>query len=357
MRRESLTFLQSLVETPSPSGFEGPVQELWLRRTGGFADETRVDVHGNAIAGVNTNGSPRIMLAGHCDEIGFMVKYISDEGYLSLAPIGGVDIHLVPARSVTIHSGKGPVPGVVGKKPIHLIEPSARASQKLEWHNLWIDIGVGSRKEAEKLVSIGDPVTFTDGFQRLAGDVVAGRAFDDKMGSFVVSEVLRHLSGKKFPAAVFAVSTVQEELGLRGATTSAYGIDPDLGIAVDVTFASDHPEVDKKQVGEITLGKGPVITKGANINPRVFDGLVKAARKEKIAYQVDPSPRATGTDANVIQLTRSGVAAGLVSVPNRYMHTPVEIISLKDLENASRLIATYILSLKEGEDFTPFGPR
>ncbi len=354
MRKESVNFLKNLISAPSPSGFEGPAQKVWIERTGKFADDISVDVHGNVIAVLNPDGSPRIMLAGHNDEIGFMVKYITDDGYISFVPIGGVDIHLVPARRVIIHTAKGPVMGVVGKKPIHLLEPAARVTQKLEWHSLWIDIGAKDRKEAEKMVSLGDPITFPDGFEVLNGKKVIGRGFDDKVGSFSVSEVLRLLAGKKINAAVYAVSTVQEELGLRGAKTSAYGIDPDVGIAIDVTFASDHPEIDKKQVGEIALGKGPVIARGANINKRVFDRLVDVAGKGKIPVQIEPSPRATGTDANVIQLTRSGVATGLVSVPNRYMHTPVEMVSLDDLENVAKLLAGYIVSLKKKEDFTPF---
>ena len=357
MRKESLDFLQKLIDTPSPSGFEGPAQEVWLNRTSPFSDEISVDVTGNVIAALNPGGSPKIMLAGHCDEVGFMVKYISDEGYISFAPIGGVDIHIVPARRVAIYTSRGTVPGVVGKKPVHLQDPTSRSSQKLEWHNLWIDIGTGSRKETEKQVALGDPITFTDGFGRLAGDMVAGRAFDDKVGSFVASEVVRILSKKRIKAALYSVSTVQEELGLRGAKTSAYGIDPDVGIAVDVTFASDHPEIDKKQVGRISVGKGPVAARGANINPKVFERIIEVAGSEKIPCQVEPSPRATGTDANVIQMTRSGVAAGLVGIPNRYMHTPVEIISLKDLQNTAKLLAAYVQSLKPGDSFIPFGKR
>lgn len=354
MRKESVNFLRDLIAAPSPSGFEGPAQKVWMDRTSPFADEVKVDVHGNTIAVLNPEGSPRIMLAGHNDEVGFMVKYISDDGFISFAPIGGVDIHLVPARRVVIHSAKGPVMGVVGKKPIHLMPPEARTSQKLEWHQLWIDIGVKDRKEAEKKVGLGDPVTFPDGFEVLNGNCVIGRGFDDKAGSFTVSEVIRLLKGRKINASVFAVSTVQEELGLRGGKTSAYGIDPDIGIAIDVTFASDHPDADKKQLGEISLGKGPVIARGPNINPKIYSRLVKSAKSGKIPYQVEPAPRATSTDANVIQLTRSGVAAALVSIPNRYMHTPVEMVNLSDLENAAKLLAAYIESLKPGEDLTPF---
>jgi endoglucanase len=354
MRKESVNFLRDLIAAPSPSGFEGPAQEVWMSRTSPFADEITRDVHGNAIAAVNPAGSPRIMLAGHIDEVGFMVKYISDDGFISFATIGGVDIHLAPARRVVIHTAHGPVMGVIGKKPIHLMSPEARASQKLEWHQLWIDIGAKDRKEAEKKVDLGDPVTFTDGFEVLNGNCVIGRGFDDKAGAFTVSEVLRLLKGRKIQAAVYGVATVQEELGLRGAKTSAHGIDPDIGIATDVTFASDHPDTDKKQLGEITLGKGPVLARGPNINPKVYSRLVKLAKADKIPYQVEPAPRATGTDANVIQMTRSGVAAGLVSIPNRYMHTPVEMVHLEDLDNSAKLLAAYIESLKPGEDLLPF---
>jgi len=354
MRKESLDFLKGLLLVPSPSGFEGPAQKVWKKRTAAFADDMLVDVHGNCIASLNPGGSPRVMLAGHCDEVGFMVKNISDDGYLYFSSIGGVDIHLAPARRVLIHSSNGPVLGVIGKKPIHLMDPKERDSQKLEWHKLWIDIGAKDRKDAEKRVSLGDPVTFPEGFEVVAGTRVVGRAFDDKAGSFTVSEVLRLLKGVGLKAAVFGVSTVQEELGLRGAKTSAHGIDPDVGIAIDVTFASDHPDTDKNQVGDIALGRGPVLARGPNINHRVFEGLLKTAAERKISCQIEPAPRATGTDANVIQLTRSGVAAGLVSIPNRYMHTPVEMIDLKDLENAAVLLAAYIESLKPGQDFTPF---
>ncbi len=354
MRKESINFLRDLIAAPSPSGFEGPAQKVWKARTSPFADEVKVDVHGNTIAVLNPGGSPRIMLAGHTDEVGFMVKYISDDGFISFATIGGVDIHLAPARRVIIHTAGGPVMGVIGKKPIHLMPPEARASQKLEWHQLWIDIGAKDRKEVEKKVAMGDPVTFPDGFEVLNGNCVIGRGFDDKAGSFTVSEVLRLLKGRKVKASVFAVSTVQEELGLRGAKTSAHGIDPDIGIAIDVTFASDHPDTDKKQLGEISLGKGPVIARGPNINPKVYSRLIKLAKSGKIPYQIEAAPRATGTDANVIQMTRSGVAAGLVSIPNRYMHTPVEMVNLSDLENAAKLLAAYIESLKPGEDMTPF---
>lgn len=352
MKKASLDFLKDLLEQPSPSGFEQPVQKVWRRQMKRYADEVYTDVHGNAIAVLNPRGKPRVMLAGHCDEVGFMVNFINDEGFIYFAAIGGVDAGLVSARRVKIFTEKGVINGVVGRKAIHMMDQEERKKVP-EMHKLWIDIGAKDKKEAEKLVSIGDPIIFNVGFEMLRNDLAVSRGFDDRIGSFAVAETLRILVGKKPKAAVYAVSTVQEELGMRGARTSAFGIDPDVGIAVDVGNASDFPGADKQKAGEMKLGMGPVIVKGANINPVVGKGLLAAARKSKIPFQTLGAPRATGTDANAMQINRAGVAAGLVSVPNRYMHTPVEMISLNDLDSTSKLIAAYIMGLTAKTDFTP----
>jgi endoglucanase len=222
-----------------------------------------------------------------------------------------------------------------------------------EIQDLWIDIGVKNRKEAEALVRVGDPITYVEAFETLRGDLAVSRAFDDKAGSFAVGEVLRLLEGKSFSAAVFAVSTVQEEVGLRGAHTSAYGVDPKVGIAVDVTHATDHPDMDRRRVGDVKLGGGPVIARGPNISPVVERMLIQAAEEEGIPYQLEGAPGGTGTDANAIQLTRAGVATGLVSIPLRYMHTAVETLSLEDLANVSRLLAAFIMRVNADTDFTP----
>ncbi len=352
MQKESLGFLKELMETISPSGFEEEAMKVWKKRTARHADSVSSDVHGNSIAVLNAKGKPRVMFAGHADEIGYMVKYIDDKGYLYFDTIGGVDLHLVPGERVWIKTGQGRVLGVIGRKPIHLLEVEERKKvAKLD--KLWIDIGAADGKQAAKVVSIGDPAVPAVGFQVLRGDKVVARGFDDKAGAFVVSEALRLLS-RKPRAAVFGVATVQEELGLRGATTSAFGIDPQVGIAVDVTFATDCPDMDKKRVGDIKVGGGPVISRGANVNHKVFELLVKTAKREKIPYQIEAAPRATGTDANVIQLTRAGVAAGLVSVPNRYMHTPVELVSLEDLDNTAKLLAAFVLGLTPNTKFEPY---
>ncbi len=353
MRKKSLEFLKSMLRTPSPSGYEQPVQKIWCGYVKEFA-EVSTDLHGSSIGAMNPKGTPRLMFAGHCDEIGFMVRYIDDKGFLSFGPIGGFDESIIPGRRVLVHAAGGPVPGVIGKTPIHLMKPDDRKKAS-EIKDLWIDIGAKDKKAAEELVMVGDPVTYVEDFMEMKTGLAVARAFDDRIGSFVVAEALRLLSAnrKSLKAAVFGVSTVQEELGLRGARTSAFGVDPQIGIATDVTFATDQPGVEKKHVGDIKLGGGPVIARGPNINPRVFELLVDTAKKKKIPYQVEGISRATGTDANAIQVTRAGVAAGLVSIPVRYMHTPVETLDLADAENAARLMAGFAEALTPDMDFTP----
>jgi putative aminopeptidase FrvX len=352
MRKESLTFLEQLVNAPSPSGFEQPAQKVVRDYASRCAHEVRTDVMGNVIASLNPKGKPRLMLAGHCDEIGFMVRYITDEGFLHFSPIGGVDPHLVPGQKVHIHTSRGPLLGVVGKKAIHLMDPDER-KKVLQFHQQWIDIGAANRRDAERRVSVGDPITFASRFDRLHGDLVVARGFDDKMGSFVVMEALRLASTMNLKAALFAVSTVQEEVGLRGASTSAFALAPDAAVAVDVTHATDYPDADKKRFGEVNLGRGPVLHRGPNMNPVVVKHLLAAARKARLKHQVIGLPGASGTDAWAIQLARGGVATAVTSVPLRYMHTPIEVLSLRDLQAAAKLLATFLADLKPGASFIP----
>ncbi len=355
MRSKSFEFLKALAEAPSPSGYEQPAQKVFREYIRGCVNEVRTDVLGNTFGYIRgKKAKPVVMLAGHCDEIGFMVTYIDENGFAFFSPIGGVDTQLLPGKRVWVHTAKGPRVGVMGRKAIHLIDPKDR-DKVVQIHNLFIDFGAKNKKEAESLVKIGDPITFAVGLDRLQGDRVVSRGFDDKMGSFVVGEVLRRVwERKEGPhCPVYGVSTVQEEIGLRGATTSAYQVQPDVGIAVEVGHASDYPEVDKKRVGEYKLGAGPIIARGANINPVVFDLLLKAAKRGNIPIQILGAPRATGTDANVMQLSRKGVATGLVGVPLRYMHTPSEVLSLKDLEAACDLLVEFIYLLREDMSFIP----
>jgi len=353
MRPESLQFLRNLIETPSPSGFEQPVQRVVRAYASAFADEVTTDVHGNVTAVLNPGGYPRVMLAGHCDQIGMMLTHVTDDGYLYFAAIGGIDAAVVPGLPLCVHGRHGCVPGVVGRKAIHLMKPEERDKAKHELADLWIDIGAQNKDDALSCVQVGDPVTFALHFQTLRQDLVAGPGFDDKVGAFVAMESLRLLAGRKLKCAVYAVSTVQEELGLRGARSSAFGIDPQVGIAIDVTHATDYPGGDPKRTGEVKLGAGPTICRGPNINPPLRELLEAAAAKKKLPWQVEPEPGATGTDANAIQISRAGVATALLGIPNRYMHTPVEVVSLTDLETAAKIIAEAVAKLTPETNLVP----
>jgi putative aminopeptidase FrvX len=354
MNENDFKFFKELIEAPSPSGFEQPAQRVIREALADVADDVRTDVMGNVVAHVQgPQGAPRLMLAGHCDEIGFMVKYVDDQGYLFFAPIGGVDAHLVPGQRVTVHASGGPIAGVVGKRPIHQIEVKDRETV-VPFKSQFIDIGCSSKDEAVKLVSIGDPVTFRVGVERLQGTRLTSRAFDDKMGAFIVAQVIREVRRQnRMTVDLHGVSTVQEEVGLRGGATSAYGVQPDIGIAVEVGFASDYPGADHKDLGEVSLGKGPVIARGPNINPVLFDLLIKTAEEEKIPCQIMGIPRATGTDANVMQLVHGGVATALISIPLRYMHTPVEVLDWVDLEGAVKLLSALCSRINKDHSFVP----
>jgi len=355
MRKESLIFLEKLLAAPSPSGYEQPAQRLFRDYVAPYC-QVSSDVLGNVYGFIAGQGKdrPKVMLVGHSDEIGLQVKYIDDKGFLYFAAIGGVDAHLTPGKVVHIHTTDGPLPGVVGKRPIHLMDTKDRETVvKLEAQ--YIDIGAKDKKEAQKLVRVGDCITFESGFTHLQGDRVASRGFDDKAGSFVVAEVLRLVAAekKKLPVDLYGVSSVQEEIGLRGGTTSCYTINPDIGICVEVDFATDQPDVERKHNGEVALGKGPILTRGANINHALFELLYATAQKDKIAVQLTANPRATGTDANVMQISRGGVATALVKLPLRYMHTPVEVVSLGDLEQAAKLIVATLKRITDRGAFVP----
>lgn len=354
MEKERVEFLRRCMETVCPSGFEEEISRIWRKEADRFAERTWVDTHGNSFAVVNEGGIPRVMLAGHADEIGLMITYIDDHGYLSFAGIGGWDPQVLPGQRVWIQGMTGPILGVIGRKPIHLLEEEER-KKVVKIEDLWIDIGAKDKEDVASLVEIGDPAVLDYSFVELRNDLVVSRGFDDRVGAFLVLEAARLVAAMNPKASVYAVATVQEEVGLRGARTSAFGIDPQVGIAVDVGFATDTPGMDKekKKVGEVTMGKGPIITRGPNINPVLFKLFVETAKEKKIPYQIEGAPRGTGTDANAIQLCRAGVATGLISVPNRYMHSPCEIVHLGDLENIARLIAHTVVRIDERTDFIP----
>jgi len=307
---------------------------------------------GNVFGIQNPDGQPRIMLAGHCDQIGFIVNHITDDGFLHLDPIGGVDPVVATSQRVSIMTRKGLIPGAIGRKAIHLMDDEDKKKVP-KIHDLYIDVGATSKKDALNLVSIGDAGIFLQPYLELANDRAVSMAFDNKMGTWIVTETLRLLHKQAFDGCVIGVSTVQEEIGLRGATASAFSSEAQVGIALDVAHGTDTPGIEKKRAGDFHVGKGPMIYRGANINPRVFELLVDTAEEEKIPFQVASAARGTGTDANPMQMSRGGMATGLLSVPLRYMHTPNELLSLTDLENTARLLAAFCARIKTDHDFIP----
>lgn len=355
MKKTSLEFLKKLMTAISPSGYELDAVRVFRQEAETFAAEVRTDVHGNTDVVVNPGGSPRVMLAGHYDEIGFIVTLIDSRGYLWIAPIGGWDAQIPQGQRVSIRTAKGVVLGIIGKMPIHLQKPEDR-TRVTPLTDLWVDIGAKDKKEAEKMVSVGDPMVIDQGVSELPNGRLAGRAFDDRAGAFVVLEVARLLARMSVKAELHTVGTVQEEIGSRGAITSSFGIAPEVGIAVDVTFATDHPMMDsaEKREGKVKLGGGPVLSRGANINPVLYEHLLQTAKAKKIPVQIVADGRATPTDADPMQISRGGVAAALVSIPLRYMHTPGEIVSVDDLDHTIQLIAHAIAAMKPGQSWIPF---
>jgi endoglucanase len=305
------------------------------------------------IAACNTDAPLRVMFAGHADQIGLIVSHINDNGYIYTNTIGGWDPQQLIGQRMTIYTAGGPVPAVIARKPIHLLDQDER-KQVVKQKELWLDIGAKDKEEAASAVAIGDPVTLELGYQEMRNNLANSPGMDNKTGLWVCIEALRRAKKRDtLKVAVFAVSTVQEEIGLRGATTSAYGVNPDVGVAVDVTHATDCPTIDKTQEGDVKLGGGPVIYRGPNMNPLVVERLRAAAETAKITVQWGACGRGTGTDANAMQLARGGVAAGLVSVPNRYMHSAVEMISLDDIDRCADLLAEFALGIDADSDFTP----
>ena len=343
-------FLSELLAARSPSGAEFEAQAVFDKHVEPSAETYAKDALGNRIATLNTKGDPVLMLAGHMDELGLIITYVNNDGFLYFDTIGGHDKTVISGRRVIIATANGPVKGVTGKRAVHLMNEADRKKVP-ELHEIWIDIGARSKKEALARVAIGDTATYDHGFELIHGSIGTARAFDNKVGAYIVGETLVRLaaSKKKTAARVVAVATTQEEIGTRGAITAAYSVNPHIALAVDVGHATDHPDCDNRKYGETKLGGGPIICRGPNINPWVYEQLVKAAKKLGIPHQLEADPRPTGTDARAIQMGRGGVATGLVSIPLRYMHTPSELVDLEDVERCVQLFVEFARSLKPGD--------
>jgi endoglucanase len=352
MESSSFDFFRDLVQTPGPSGYEQQVQQVVRRYAEPFVDEVTADSHGNLMLTINPGAPATLMLAGHCDQIGMIVTYVDDDGFLYAQTIGGWDPQQLIGQRMTVWAKQGPVAAVIARKPIHLLTDEERKSVVKE-RELWLDIGAQSKAQAAERVRVGDPVTLELGCQPLLNNLASGPAMDNRTGVWVIVEALRRCRATKLKVKVVAVSTVQEEIGLRGAITSAFRLEPQVAVAVDVTHATDCPTIDKKQQGEIRLGDGPVVFRGPNMNPHVSGRLIDLAGAREIPCQLAASGRATPNDANPLQISRCGVATGLVAIPCRYMHSAVETISLDDIDRAADLLAAFAGKLMPDEDWTP----
>lgn len=352
MNDEQFAFFQQLVETTGPSGYEAETQRVWRDRVSDAAAEISTDALGNCFAVLNPGARPSVMLDAHIDEIGFLIKYIDDDGFLYFGTIGGFDPSTLAGNRVRIIGKSGPVPGAIGRKPAHLLTEDERKKSP-EVKNMWIDIGAKDRADAETMVQVGDAGGRAHGMERLHGNLVASSSLDDRIGGYVMAETFRALAGRNVQAAVHAASSTQEEIGLRGARVSAYTTAADIGIAVEVTWTSDHPQSSKSELGDIRVGAGPALFRGPNVNPRVFDRLVAAAEAEDLPYQLDVYASGSPTDGNVMQMSRGGMAVGIVSVPTRYLHTASEVASLDDIDAAVALLTRFTADLHGGVDLRP----
>jgi len=349
---QSREFMKDLIETPSISGFEEPAQRVVARYAKGFGANVEVDVSGNVLASIPGGNAPRVILTGHVDQVGMMVRHINDEGFVFTTTVGGAIIAY--AQRVTIHTKQGPVFGVVGKKPRQHAKPD-------EWdkptpaHEYWIDIGATSVAQAREKVSIGDPITWHGPVEYLSDDLVCGCGIDDKIGVFIAIEAIRRLKADGFqgPAAVSALSAVQEEIGCRGAGAAAFWAEPDAAIAVDVwPMVTDVPDTDKRLYGEMKLGAGPILVRGSNINAVLFELLVATAEAESIPVQFCGWPGPTPTDASSIYTSRGGVATALIGLPQRYLHTPSEVVHMGDVEQIIQLLVGVCRRITPDVDFT-----
>ncbi len=345
---QSKQFLLELLDTPSPSGFEMEIQKKWIQHVKPYVESIETDLAGNAIASLNKDADFKVLLAGHCDEIGFLVRRIDDRGFIYVEKLGGISHK--PAIGMKVQFlGKKPITGVIGVNAEH----HGGMKDEFKFHDLFIDIGAKSKREAQEYVAIGDVAVYQRNPELLLNERIAGRGLDNRTGAFIVAEVMKRLSKQPLNVGVFGVSTVNEETNMGGAYFAGANLEPSMAIALDVTFATDYPGVDRAQYGEVDIEKGPVLAKGAPINWKINKWLEQAAERLKISLQYELTPRRTGTDADQIRLTGKGVPVALVSLPLRYMHSPVETASLQDIEKEIQLLVDFISHLTGNEDLKP----
>jgi len=341
--------LDKLLRAPGPSGYEAQAAAVW-REEASFASLS-TDGIGSSVARIG-EASPLLAVVGHIDEIGLVVRHIDEKGILWFAPIGGWDPQILVGQRVEVQGPDGPVLGVVGRKPLHLLDADQR-KKVVEMKSLHIDIGAADREEAETKVSVGDPVVISTEPSELLGERLVSRSMDNRLGAYVALEALRRCNeGDALETSFAAIAAVQEEIGLFGARTSAFKVEPDLAIVIDVTHATDAPGIDEKELGSHALGSGPVIYRGATLSPKVFELLVETAAEAGIEHTIGATGNSTSTDADAVQFARSGIPTGLVSIPLRYMHSPVEMADLADVEATVALIAAFAQRLSADVDLS-----
>ena len=356
MEERAIAFLRRLLDAPGPSGYERAPARVWREEAAEFADDVTHDVVGNSFARIKrggaAEGAPKVLLAGHIDEIGFVITHIDKEGFLWFAPLGGWDDQVVVGQRLRIAGRAGDVIGVVGKKAAHLLKEEDRR-KPTRMDDMWIDIGSVDHDDAARRVEVGDSAVLDSRFVELTENVCVARSMDNRVGAFVALEAARLVSQNRCAADLYAVATAQEEITFGGAHTAAFSVPSTVAIAIDVTHATDYPGADKKRDHEVKLGGGPVLGRGATVNDGVFQGLREAAARLSIPTAIQATGRSSGTDADAMILSGRGTATGVVSIPNRYMHSPNEVVSLSDLDNAARVIAEFVRSVTAESDFRP----
>lgn len=353
MEPESYQLFEDLLLTCSPSGNEQTIQRLIHSRMRWCVPFLEPDIYGNLLLGTNTEAQFRVLLDGHCDQIGFLVRHISEDGFLFVDQVGGIDETVLLGARLIVHSLDGPIPGVIGKKAIHL-QTSEQRNRVPEPETMWIDVGARSREELEQVIPLGCYATFEPRVTQLRNDRLLAPGLDNKAGLFVVLETLKRCASQSLNVALYVSSSAQEELGLRGAGVVGNRLNPHIGITVDVTHALDDPGITDKTVIPCDLGKGPTVSAGPNTNPVVAHRLREAAKRRKIPIQSMPQAKLAGNDSKKLQVAGSGVATANLGVPNRNMHTQAEVCSLADIEAAVELLVEFITTLEDDIDLTPF---
>jgi len=352
MNKSTEEFLYELLNTPSPTGFEAKGQRVWANRCREFSDSVDSDAYGNAWATINgAEGAPTVMIEAHADEIGFMVKYISDDGYLRVDRIGGSDWATARGRRLSLYGDKGEVLGIIGNTAIHIRD--RKDGEKVpEVHELHVDIGAKDADKVEEMgIRVGHPGVYADSAVPFGKNGIVGRALDNRIGGFIISEVTRRLSSEKPTATCIALNAVQEEIGGYGATMASYALKPDICIVLDVTHATDSPDIKHAQHGKVTLGGGPSVTHGTANHPLIVDRIIELAKANDIPLQHEASSRFTGTDTDSIYHQRGGIPSALISLPLRYMHSIVEMADFDDVNYVIDLMAAFVCSVAADESF------